>query len=310
MYYSRTIYYNDNYDKITESDNPKYIDTVSMLRHYINCHGYTKKLEDYLKPLTEDQIDYILSECKGYMDIDELIDDFDGVIEEEQEKQNKIYDAQEKNAELIMDFYEVKVSFAGMDLRNIKQLLTKLGKTDPIASAYRQLLEIEDVNVRAKEAYGYYQEKIYKKKYELIMKLVQHCSQNGYVYGKQDAEDTPHIHYVIYFEIPGCKQISFHTNFEGMDDLIVPDYEKEWDGIVNSTFGKLDQAIKERYSEEIKQKKDVTEKRKEAAKKREEKKRQKFINEGKDPDKEFEKIRLEKEAAKPVKKKKKRRYFW
>lgn len=59
-------------------------------------------------------------------------------------------------------------------------------------------------------------------------------------FGKQPS-DVRKTKNIIYFEIPNCKQISFHCDLES--DLEVPNYDDEWDGLKNSTLEKLEEGI-------------------------------------------------------------------
>ena len=108
-------------------------------------------------------------------------------------------------------------------------------------------MEIEDVNILAKEAYGKYRDKIYNQKSILIDKLIDLCIDNNFIVGKKESNvrETAHI---IFFDLPGCKQISFHTDLWFKK---VPDYDGEYDGLSNSTLIKLESAIKENYKEII-----------------------------------------------------------
>ena len=257
---SRYDYFDDyEYDQDTEygriatdSNNLKDVKTVSMLRHYINCWGFPKKLKEHLKPLTESQIEDIVRYCYGSITIKELKKGFDDVMdrifkeyqEQEERKLNKI--------RLIEQLKEKRNNFCGIDTRNIKLILNKLGKTDPIALTYRYLLEAEDYNIKAKEAKGDYIEKNYKKKAEFINKVVELCKTNDFTYGIQES-DVAGVTHIIYFDIPGCKQISFHTDIENSSDF--PVYNGEWDGLINSTLLKLEEAIMTKYPEEINGKK-------------------------------------------------------
>lgn len=45
----------------------------------------------------------------------------------------------------------------------------------------------------------------------------------------------------MYFDLPLGNQISFHSTVKRN----IPAYEKEWDGLVNSTLDKLEKEIKQ-----------------------------------------------------------------
>ena len=107
--------------------------------------------------------------------------------------------------------------------------------------AYRIALEAEDKNITAKESYGKYVDKIYKEKERQIAALAELCKEHGWIYGKQES-DVRNASHIVYFELPGCEQISFHTN---LDVEGFPEYEKDWDGLECSTLPKLEKSILE-----------------------------------------------------------------
>jgi hypothetical protein len=149
---------------------------------------------------------------------------------------SKKAEAHHKNQLLVEQLAKKRENFAGIGTNKAKRRLNKLALTSSIAKAIRLSLEIEDKNMLAKKYYGKYRDKIYKKKAELILDLCKIFKEQNWVYGTQKSKvpDTTHI---IYFEIPGCEQISWHFSCNKKD---LPIYEKEWDGKQNSTIGKLE----------------------------------------------------------------------
>lgn len=165
-------------------------------------------------------------------------DDFDYYDEKKAE-------AHHKNQLLVEQLTKKRKSFAGIGTNKAKRRLNKLATTSPIAKAIRLSLEIEDKNISAKKYYGKYRDKIYKKKAELILELCKVFKEQNWIYGTQNSEipDTTHV---VYFEIPGCEQISWHFSYNRKD---LPIYEKEWDGKQNSTIGKLEKVSEELLKE-------------------------------------------------------------
>jgi hypothetical protein len=144
-----------------------------------------------------------------------------------------------KNERLIQDLEDFRKNMLGLGTNKIKRRLNKLSKNNTIAKAIRLALEIEDKNISAKKYRGY--DKYYESKYKLILELIDLFNQENWIYGKQksDGIDTD---YIIYFEIPGCEQISWHVNFDDPDSIL--DYNKNWDGKINSTLYKIADSIK------------------------------------------------------------------
>lgn len=213
----RFDYYNYSFYNISENHDETCVETVSHLRHYLNCFGLDKKLKDFLNKnnvdCNTDFIEEVAETCFGNVSISDLSKDkaeetikqcLDAILRKEE--------AIEKNKELIEIFQEAKESFCGLGLRKTKLRLNKLGKNDNVlALLYRKLLELADVNVRAKDAYLWVQNAIYKKKEELLKDLVEFCEKNNFNYGSQESENYS-TSYVIYFDAPHCGQISFHTS--------------------------------------------------------------------------------------------------
>ncbi len=71
------------------------------------------------------------------------------------------------------------------------------------------MMEIEDINIQAKEAYGKYRDKKYKMKVDLI------------------------------------------SDLNSSQMIGVNKYDRDWDGLVNSTIIKLEKYLKENYHKEL-----------------------------------------------------------
>jgi hypothetical protein len=137
----------------------------------------------------------------------------------------------------------------GIGTRLLKLRLNKLAQTDPLALAARLALEIEDANLSAKR-YGYtkWMDRNYDKKQELIRELITMFRHQEWEFGIH-APASRIGRGVIYFEIPGCEQISWHYDHEGAE---LPIYEKEWDCKQGSTLPKLMAFIEREFVEILK----------------------------------------------------------
>lgn len=134
----------------------------------------------------------------------------------------------------------------GIGTRRLKIRLNKLAATDPLALAARIALEIEDANLQAKRYPGKWRDRYYRKKGALIQELITLFKHQEWVFGVHPARFSRGV---IYFEIPGCEQISYHYDHEG-DPL--PVYEKEWDGKEGSTLSKLFRFIQKEFLAPVK----------------------------------------------------------
>lgn len=128
-------------------------------------------------------------------------------------------------------------SFCGIGTRKIKLRLNKLSNYNSLAKIYRLALELEDVNICAKKYRGEYRDTYYEKKDELVKKLSSLCQELNIPHGYKENDGFPK--YIVYFDLPGCEQISFHIN----NIPKMPIYSLDWDGKVDSTMFKLEKAI-------------------------------------------------------------------
>jgi hypothetical protein len=152
------------------------------------------------------------------------------------------YKALEKNNNLIADLEDIRTTALGIGTNKLKRRLNKLTENDNIALALRLAFEAEDKSVQAKKSFGKYRSKIYDIKREIINQLVQLFKDNNWIFG-QKISNVRETSQIIFFEIPNCEQISFHSDVNSY----VPEYIPEWDGKINSTFGKLLDCIIKRY---------------------------------------------------------------
>lgn len=146
----------------------------------------------------------------------------------------------------------------GVGLRRVKLFLNRLVKQgDHVARMYRLALEIEGVNLAAKKALMKYHSDYhaYDKKEGMLRELMDVCREQGAAYGQQHST-APAATHVIYFDLTGCEQISFHTNMH--DAASLPAYDGQWDGKRCSTMQKLDDAIWSRYWQELREKYEIT----------------------------------------------------
>ena len=139
---------------------------------------------------------------------------------------------------------KARTDFAGIGTRRAKLLLNRLAKVDEYARAIRIALEIEDANLTAKRYFGgdcggrTYADINYERKCASIVALMAIAQTEGWMFGVQpsDVGNTTHI---IYFEIPGAGQVSWHYS----PNEVLPVYPGRWDGKAGSTLAKLEAAV-------------------------------------------------------------------
>ena len=163
--------------------------------------------------------------------------------------------AERDNRHRIKDYEQRKDTFChGIGQRRVKLFLNACIKAgDAVARMYRTALEIEGVNLNAKKALMKYHSDYhaYEKKEAMLRELMEVCKEQGARYGQQRST-APAATHVIYFELPGCEQISFHTNMREAASL--PAYDGVWDGKKCSTMMKLEAAIWTRYEQKLREK--------------------------------------------------------
>lgn len=264
-----------DYEMIAWCDDPRDIEDVSMMRHYVNCHGITGKLLNYMK-CSSKEISDIYDYVRGYENIELMKDKNyrDRLISEGKERAERIDEVRQKNEDLVFNFkhHQQEGLCGNIGTRRVKLFLnTKIKEGDIVANAYRLALEAEHKNIDAKNSYGKYKDKIYDQKRLVIDELIELCLENGFICGYQNS-DVRDTNFIIYFELPDMRQISFHSDIPNELFGKMKVYEKEWDGEVNSTIAKIECAIEKRYHNELVQ---YNEKVEIGAKKREEAKKRK-----------------------------------
>jgi hypothetical protein len=155
--------------------------------------------------------------------------------------ERRIEKAKRKNKRLIDDLSKKRDNFCDLGTRKVKLRLNKIiAQGNPVAQAVRIAIEIEDKSVCAKKYFGKWRRKIYETKHKLIIELRDLFVKEGWVFGVHKTTEQPPTTHVIYFEIPGCEQISFHFSPSKEEDGEFPNYNGVWDKKPNSTLGKLE----------------------------------------------------------------------
>lgn len=91
--------------------------------------------------------------------------------------------------------------------------------------------------------------KKYKQKEQNLVKLAELFKEKKWRYG-YDSSDVPSATYIYYFHIPGCEQLSWHSNAY----ILSEPYDGQWDEKEASTFIKLESFITKNFSEILEKK--------------------------------------------------------
>lgn len=146
----------------------------------------------------------------------------------------------ERNVRLGNELKKQRKDYAGIGTNKAKRRLNKLAVDNSVANAVRIALEIEDKNILAKQSSRMFRDKIYSVKEKLILTLCEVFAKECWIYGVQTS-DNPATTHVIYFEIPGCEQLSWHFSPETKEIAdSLPEYEGKWDGKTEMTLNKLE----------------------------------------------------------------------
>ena len=183
-----------------------------------------------------------------YDDFDDY-DDYDDDYDDDRARHKK-----PDHSELIKQLSKMRTRMCGIGTNRLKRFLNaRIKAGDKTAELYRTALELEDVNIRAKKYKGDYSVRCYNKKEVLLSRLCDLCRNHGDIlYGcHYDNATVDYINSVMYFELPGCEQISFHCHLNGRKAVHLPTYPKEWDEKVESTLPKLEAAIMLLYGADI-----------------------------------------------------------
>lgn len=150
----------------------------------------------------------------------------------------------ELHQQKIRTLSDMRESFCGMGTNRAKRRLAKLAVNDAAARSLLIALRTEDANISAKKYSNTirrsYSDNYYRTKERLLGDLTELCRTAGFTYGYQ-SNSARFPKYIIYFDLPGCEQISWHSDWIPKD---CPEYHGEWDKKENSTLTKLEKAIK------------------------------------------------------------------
>lgn len=158
-------------------------------------------------------------------------------------------------SDLIRQLSSMREGMCGIGTNRLKRFLNKkIKEGDKVAEIFSTALNLEDANIRAKKYSGStYSDHYYDEKEKLLKELIGLCCEKGNIlFGYQYTDDDfAYINAVMYFNLPGCEQVSFHCHLETADANTLPKFPNEWDGQKNSTLPKLEKAILAQYGEEI-----------------------------------------------------------
>lgn len=165
------------------------------------------------------------------------------------------------------DLYDrTKNTLCRIGQNRVKRLLAKKQKEgDEIAGLYRAVLDAESslayyIMYMGNRRYG---ERYYSGYCTYIELLLKSCVQ----YNQLHPSTPVTIEYkpwrgagmdsLLFFELPGMLPVSFYAYSDLVEQEHINLYEKEWDGIINGNYSKIEEAVKTRYSADIQQKRNT-----------------------------------------------------
>lgn len=135
----------------------------------------------------------------------------------------------------------IRNSFCGVGIKSIKKLLSSLSEEDNIAEILKLVLDIEDINIKAKIKSKNTTNR-YLRKEDLIHKLTVLVEKNNLNYGFSKS-DILGANSIVYFDLP-IGQVSWHSM---LDFNKYKRYNGKWDGKYFSTLTKLEKYIINNY---------------------------------------------------------------
>lgn len=158
----------------------------------------------------------------------------------------------------LMDLYDrKKYTFCGMGIQACKHLLNcliKRGNTK--AALYKALLDAECSYVYmfkyiacARSFATHYAENFYLKVQNLLDVCLSCQIERGYTDSESFGMDS-----IVFMDIPEVGQVSYHTCLTSVTKKQMNIYNTEWDGNTDGIFIKLENAIMQTFSEEVKAK--------------------------------------------------------
>lgn len=217
------------------------VETVSLLRHYLNLWGVTDELRKYLTPLTDEQIQTAQKDFAGLTPICEVKANF-----EELKRKSEAWKT--KSETLKTQLESARDRICGIGWQSIMFILKGNAFRSPEAVALAWALQTERANIESKQKEFRKLAKLWDKKMYL-MYLKEECRKNGYTYGYKESEKEGR--YIVYFELPNCEQISFFVDLTEDELKDFPRYEGEWDGVTLSTLPRLEEALKKTFTKDI-----------------------------------------------------------
>lgn len=155
---------------------------------------------------------------------------------------------EENRAVLLKLQQKARRDYCGLGTKKVKLILNKEAEFDLKARILRLLLEIEDVNITAKNSYGDYADYRYYEKENLIQELIDLFDSKNLTYGFKQS-DIPTRQSIVFFELDG-KQFSWHSDLNFNENKT---YKKDWDKQENSHLSKIEQLVLNEYQDEISQ---------------------------------------------------------
>ncbi|TGK45933.1 hypothetical protein [Leptospira bouyouniensis] len=138
-----------------------------------------------------------------------------------------------------IDIDAARIDFCKIGTRKTKIRLNSYSRTNDFAKVLKLLLEIEDSNLNAQKYPGYTKLAYYQEKADLLQRLLPLCYKFKLRFGTNSNTSHKSIKNVFFVEIGGIQICWLY-----MDEVYgAPDYEGEWDGLLNSTLGKIEHLI-------------------------------------------------------------------
>lgn len=226
------------FKQIKDINDPSLLTNVASLRYYIKIYGYTKVLNQYLK-LTNDQIYKITKYAYGKTLLDELIENYDSMMEEFEENYKIMEKTHKKDNFNIQEMKSWRANFGNVGSKKAKLYLNKQIKEGDIkATILRKLIEAEDEILKSQDNF-FYADFHMNNFVDIINEIIKLYETNNINlnYGYQETVNEKEMHLLI-FNLPNNDKIIYHLTLSDLnglkkyeetikqDEELIPNYKK------------------------------------------------------------------------------------
>lgn len=241
----------NTFKQIKEINDPSLLTNVASLRFYIKNYGYTNALNSYLK-LTNEQIYKITKYAYGKTLIDDLIKNYDSMMEEFEENYKIMEKTHKKDNFNIEEMKTWRTNFGNIGSKKAKLYLNKQIKEGNLkATILRKLIEAEDEILKSQDNF-FYADFHMNNFVDLINEIIKLYETNklNLNYGYEDTINEKEMHLLI-FNLPNKDKIIYHLTLSDLNGLKKYGEPIKHEDETIPNYKKLEKYFLEIYKEKI-----------------------------------------------------------